>query len=62
MAVQLDLSAVTFVDSVGLGIFVKMKRELEARGGHLQLVSVPRRVQRVLAVSRLDEVLLGEPS
>jgi len=60
LMVELDLSALTFVDSTGLSTFVRMKRETECRGGVLRLTSVPSRVRRVLEVTRLNTFLLGD--
>ena len=47
----LDLSGVSFVDSTGLGLIFGRYKKLNARGGELALVNVPRQVDRVLAMS-----------
>ena len=46
-AVTLDLSAVTFIDSIGLGVVGRLAGELQARGIALRIVPGPREVQRV---------------
>ena len=42
----LDLSGVSFVDSTGLGLIFGRYKKLNARGGELALVKVPRQVDR----------------
>lgn len=59
--VVLDLSAVTFLDSVGLGLLVQAHERLAAAGGELVLRAVPRRVRRVLEVAGLVGLLRIEP-
>ena len=56
-AVTLDLSAVTFIDSVGLGVIMWLSHECEARGIALRIVPGPRQVQRVFEVSGLADAL-----
>jgi anti-sigma B factor antagonist len=54
--VVLDLAHVTFVDSMGLGVFLGALRQLRADGGELRLV-VPRSdVRRIFEITLLDEV------
>ena len=49
-----DLSAVTFIDSSGLGVLVGRLKDVRARGGNLHLVVTNERVLRVLAATGLD--------
>ena len=55
--VTLDLSAVTFIDSVGLGVVMRLAGELETRGIALRLVPGPPAVQRVFESVGLADVL-----
>jgi anti-anti-sigma factor len=48
----LDLSALTFIDSTGVHLLIELRRDAEARGGRLRLVSGTR-LLRVLAVAGL---------
>ena len=55
--VTLDLSAVTFIDSVGLSVVIRFAGELEARGIPLRIVPGPREVQRVFEAVGMADVL-----
>lgn len=55
--VVLDVSGVGFLDSAGLAVLVRVRRELPA-GQRLALANVPRRMQRVLKVTALDTLML----
>lgn len=55
--VTLDLSAVTFVDSVGLGVVLRFAGELEARRIPLRIVPAPREVQQVFEVTGVADAL-----
>lgn len=46
--VELDLGALSFLDSNGLGMLLILKETAEAHGGRVRLVNVPRRVARML--------------
>ena len=56
-AVTLDLSGVTFIDSVGIGVIMRLVHESEVRGITLRLVPGPRQVQRVFEVAGLTDAL-----
>ncbi len=56
-AVQVDLGAVTFVDSTALAIFVQAKRDASARQLAFRLSKPAPNVRRVLAMTRLTELL-----
>lgn len=58
--VVLDLSQVQFVDSSGLRALVNGAKRARSAGGRLELRSVPPVVRRVLDVSGLDVLLLGD--
>jgi anti-sigma B factor antagonist len=56
--VRLDLSAVTFLDCTCIGVLVSVHRRLLAARGTLVLTGVSPRLQRLLRLARLDDVLL----
>lgn len=56
-AVVVDLSAVSFLDSTGLGELVGAHKALAGSGDRLHVVAVGDRVPRLLALTGLTEVL-----
>jgi anti-anti-sigma factor len=56
-SVTLDLSGVTFVDSVGIGLVLRLAGELEGRAVPLRIVPGPRRVQQVFETAGLTGAL-----
>jgi anti-sigma B factor antagonist len=52
----LDLTELAFVDSTGLGVFVRAGKELRAAGGELTLRRPGERVAKLLEITRLQEV------
>ncbi len=52
-----DLLAVSFIDSVALGILVDASKRTKARGGTLRLVSDDRQIARIMEITGLDRVL-----
>jgi anti-sigma B factor antagonist len=58
--VTIDMGAVDFVDSSGLGALVAVHQLAVARGSHLVVRSVPSRVRQLLALTRLDDLLSVE--
>ncbi|WP_313949384.1 STAS domain-containing protein [Leptolyngbya sp. FACHB-261] len=57
----LDLSAIDFVDSSGLGVLVQMAKKAQNAKGSLQIISNPRVTQTVKLV-RLEQFLALQPS
>ena len=53
----LDLGEVTFIDSTGVGVLLRVHEEAERRGIELAIEPGPPEVQRVFAVAGLTEVL-----
>lgn len=58
----LDLSAVTFMDSTGIGTLVAARRWTNARGARLVLVADDGPVLKVLKLTRLNLVMQTWPS
>jgi anti-sigma B factor antagonist len=59
--VDVDLGAVTFIDSSGLGSLVRVQRSAEHAGRQLRLANVPRAVNRILEVTGLDDLFTERP-
>jgi anti-anti-sigma factor len=57
----LDLSGLTFIDSVGIGVVIRLAAELETRGIELRIVPGPRHVHRVFTSVGMAQVLPFEP-
>jgi anti-sigma B factor antagonist len=55
-SIVLDLTEVTFVDSMTLGILVANAKRARARGGELRLVVTGAPIRRILEVTLLDRV------
>ena len=49
----LDLTGLTFIDSLGLGVVIRLAAELEARGIPLRILPGPPPVQRVFETAGL---------
>lgn len=56
--VIIDMSQVSYVDSIGLGALVRAHVSMQNAGGRLALVGVPDRVKLLLGLLGLDPVLL----
>ena len=55
--VLLDLSALSFCDSTGVGAFVSLHRQATAAGGRLLLAAPRRYVREVLRISGVDRAI-----
>src|SRR3954470_4859547 len=55
--VELDISEVGYMDSTGLGVFVGFYKAVKANGGHMKIVGVNRRLQRLFEITGLDDVM-----
>jgi len=55
-SLQLDLSAVRFMDSSGLGALISLRNAATASGGDVVLCDPPEPVDKVLALTKLDTV------
>jgi anti-anti-sigma factor len=58
---KLDLSGLTFIDSVGIGVVIRLAADLEARGIPLRIVPGPRHVHRVFTTVGMAQLLPFEP-
>ncbi|NLU35786.1 MAG: STAS domain-containing protein [Clostridiales bacterium] len=52
-----NLAKVEFMDSSGLSIFITLLKRVKERGGDLILEYPQKIVQRILSLSRLDELM-----
>ncbi|WP_328375021.1 STAS domain-containing protein [Micromonospora zamorensis] len=59
--VLLDLTDLTFCDSTGMAVFVRGDNRAAVEGGWLRLTGASGRVERVLRVTGLADVLRYEP-
>jgi anti-sigma B factor antagonist len=57
----LDLSGLTFIDSVGIGVVIRLAADLEERGVPFRIVPGPRHVHRVFTTVGMDQLLPFEP-
>ena len=55
--VVIDLSAVTFLDSSGLGAIVTAHHALQASGHSVRVVCTDPRILKIIKLTRLDEVV-----
>jgi anti-sigma B factor antagonist len=59
--VVVDLSGVTFIDSMGLGALVSGLKRARAHDGDLRLAGASDHVAKVLAITRLDQAFVVAP-
>jgi anti-anti-sigma factor len=55
---SLDLSGVTFIDCAGINVLLAARRYAQLKGGWLRVIRASPRVQRVLALTGLQDVLM----
>jgi anti-anti-sigma factor len=60
--VVLDLAAVKFIDSAGIGWLIMVSRHVQREGGKLRLANLTASVRKVLEIMRLDQILPHFPS
>ncbi|SFS89573.1 STAS domain-containing protein [Marininema halotolerans] len=53
----LDLTAVEYMDSTGLGVLIGAYKSLRAQGGRLVLVGMSARLSRLLKITGLTEII-----
>ena len=54
--VELDMSGVTFMDSSGIALLLRLYRSLSLTGGRLQVVQVPKQPGKVLKAAGLERM------
>jgi N-acetylglucosaminyldiphosphoundecaprenol N-acetyl-beta-D-mannosaminyltransferase len=59
MNVVIDLARVTFVDSTGIGLMVRFKKNLKRRDVNLKFINVSPSVQNVIKATQLEGFLLS---
>ena len=52
----LDLSALTYIDSSGLALFIESLQRIQDYGGRLVLFGLRDSVRRIFEIARLDQV------
>jgi anti-sigma B factor antagonist len=57
--IEIDASAVTFIDSAGLRVLVAAQRAAEDQGRRVYVVSPSETTERLLAITGLTEYLLA---
>jgi anti-sigma B factor antagonist len=57
-----DMTAVTHIDSAGVGTLVDVYRKVRAAKGRMSLVGISPRVQGVFEVTRLDKFFMIYPT
>lgn len=62
LPVLVDLTHVTFMDSMGLGVLVQTHKRLAAGGGFLVLVCPDNAVLRLLRITALDRLFAIAPT
>ena len=58
----LDLEAVDFLDSTGLGTIVSLLKRVRTHGGDLRLVCTEARIRRLFEITGLDKAVPLHPS
>jgi len=61
MRVIIDMGDVAWVNSSGLGALIAGWTLLQEKGGSLKLIGVSRRIEQILAVTKLDTVFELHP-
>jgi N-acetylglucosaminyldiphosphoundecaprenol N-acetyl-beta-D-mannosaminyltransferase len=57
--VVLDISAVSFMDSTGLGALIRLRKAVESSGGTLVIQGIQPAVKNVIRMAQLESYLLG---
>lgn len=58
----LDMNDVPFVDSSGFGLLIAAQKRFRARGGQINYTNVPKNVESVVKLSRLQDFITIFPS
>ena len=60
--IVLDLAGLTYIDSTGVGIIVMCYGKIRAAGGELRLAALQPRIQEVLKITKLDQIMRLYPT
>lgn len=60
--IVLEMSGITYLDSSSIGVLVGCNGKIAASGGQMRLAAVTARVATVLSISKIDTVLLIDPT
>ena len=53
----LDFSAVTFMDSSGVGLVMGRFKNMKERGGKVELVNMPEYIKKVMSLAGMDRLV-----
>lgn len=57
LRLELDLSGVSFMDSSGLALLIRIHRAMQGLGGSLRVTRIPAQPRRVLDAAGLDRLI-----
>lgn len=60
-SLTLDLSGLTFTDSSGIAVLIRMSRRMAQLGGKMRITGVPGQAERVFRAAGLYKLLSFEP-
>ena len=60
MRLTLDLSGVTFMDSSGIAVLLRAKRQMDGLGGTLRVTAIPQQSRRVLDAAGVGRIITLE--
>ena len=60
MRLTLDLSGVTFMDSSGIAVLLRAKRQMDGLGGTLRVTAIPHQSRRVLDAAGVGRIITLE--
>lgn len=58
LPIAIDLSAVTFLESLGIAMLVRLAKRQKERGLEVAVIPGPGPIARILGIARLDRVLI----
>lgn len=60
--IVIDMAAVTYIDSPGLGVLIQANNHIRESHGRLVLAHVPETIRRVFQLTKLEHVFEFEPN
>ncbi|MGH9298571.1 MAG: STAS domain-containing protein [Acidimicrobiales bacterium] len=61
-SVALELGELTFLDSTIISVLIMAKKRAETTSGEVRLLKLPRRIQRILAITGIESLFVIEPA